>query len=425
MAPKVKNKFRISEENSRLGKNIFSLGLLQVANYVLPLLTVPYLVRVLGPEYFGLLAFATATIAYFVLITDYGFNLTATRQISIHREDAGKVNQIFSSVMIIKLGLVVVGLLPLCLLVLSFEKFSEYWQVFFISYGIVVGQALFPLWLFQGMESMKYISILNIATKALFTICIFVFVEEQSDYLLVPLMNSLGFILSGIWALYVLRTNFDVKFEWQSLDAIKSQLKDGWHVSISSVSTSMYTTSTTFILGLLTNNLTVGYFAGAHKIVQAARGLYGPVSQAIYPLISKKIDLDRHAGLEFVRKVLWLVGGATFILSLLLFVFAESITNLLLGPQFGASVVFLKIMSFVPFIIALSNMFGIQMMLNLGYQKSFTRILVTAGVIGIILSLSLTMRYEALGTSVAILAIELMVTVWMYAFLKFRVKVFR
>ncbi|WP_217524744.1 flippase [Vibrio metschnikovii] len=424
MLKKIKQKLTDTEEKKRLVSNILSLGVLQGANYILPLLTVPYLVRVLGPEYFGLLAFATATIMYFMLVTDYGFNLSATRQISIHREDKDKVNEIFSSVMMLKTALMVVSFGLMSLLVFSFEKFSQHWEVYFISFGMVIGQVLFPVWLFQGMERMKYITYLNIGAKSFFTVCIFIFVQEEADYLLVPLLNAMGFIVAGVCSLYLVKKEFNMRFAWQTSATLKFQLVEGWHVFFSSMAISLYTISTTFILGLFTNNTVVGYFAAADKIVQAAKGLYQPVSQSIYPLIGKKIHEDKQAGLTFIHKTTRVVGTGMFVISVLLFLLAEPIINLLLGQQYQQSVLLLQIMAFLPFIIALSNIFGIQTMLNLGYKQAFSRILVAAAILGVGLSLVLVPMYEGLGIAVTLLAVEVFVTVIMYFYLKVRLRIY-
>ena len=417
MIKKLKHKLTGTEEKKRLAGNIFSLSVLQGTNYILPLLTVPYLVRVLGPEYFGLLAFATATIAYFMLITDYGFNLSATHQISIHREDKEKVNEIFSAVMSIKTALMIVSFGLLSLLVFSFEKFSQHWQVYFITFGVVIGQVLYPVWLFQGMERMKYITYLNIGAKVFFTICVFIFVQKQEDYLLVPLFTAMGFIVTGAWSQYLVRKQFGVQFQWQTIKTIKFQLAEGWHVFFSRMASSLYTISTTFILGIFTNNTVVGYFAAADKIVQAVKGLYAPISRAIYPLIGKKIHEDKQAGLTFIHKTTWFVGSGMFFLSMMLLIWAEPIVHILLGQSYQQSVLLLKVMSFLPFIVALSNMYGIQTMLNLGYKKAFSWILVTAAVLGVGFSLALVPIYGAIGSSLVLLIVELLVTATMFLFL--------
>jgi len=109
--------------------------------------------------------------------------------------------------------LMFVSFLLLAILVFSFDKFSKDWLVYFLTFGTVVGQVLFPVWFFQGMERMKYITYLNILSKVIFTIAIFVFVQEQSDFYLVPLLTSIGFLVAGIWSLYLVKKEFTISFQ--------------------------------------------------------------------------------------------------------------------------------------------------------------------------------------------------------------------
>lgn len=422
MINKIKFIITGSEEKRVLLGNVFSLGILQVANYILPLFTVPYLVRVLGPEYFGLLAFSTATINYLMLLTDYGFNLSATRQISIHREDIIKINEIFSSVIIIKILLMIISFCVLILLVFTVDKFEENWKVYLITFGTIIGQVIFPVWLFQGMEKMKFIAYLNIFAKAFFTLCIFKFVNSSKDYLLVPFFTSLGFLVVGVWSLFVAKKKFAIKFTFPNIQNITFHLREGWYVFFSSMAISLYTISTTFLLGIFTNNTSVGYFSAVERIVQGVKGLNIPISQSIYPLISKKIIADKTGGLLFIRKLTFLIGSVMFVLSSILFLFAEPIIDFALGNQYQSSVIPLKIMAFLPFIVSMSNIFGIQTMLNLGYNREFSFFVLITAVVGVILILILAPLFNIIGVSIATLLVEILITVMLGFFLYTKIK---
>lgn len=409
----IRSKISNSEEKRRVLGNIFSLSFLQGANYILPLLTVPYLVRVLGPEYFGLLAFATATATYFVLLTDYGFNLSATRQIAININNQEKVAEIFSSVMIIKLILLLVSFFLMLFLVVFVNKFSQNWDVFLLTFGMVIGQALFPVWYFQGIEKMKYITYLHVGAKSFFTIFIFIIVKDREDYIYVPILNSLGFIVAGVASLYIVWSNFGIIIKIQSWGNIKYQIVEGWHVFISSIAVSMYTTSMTFILGLFSTNTIVGYFAAADKVIQAVKGLYVPVSQAIYPLIGKKINEDKKLGILLIKKIIKYVSTGMMLVSVFLFLLAGTVVDILLGEQYVGSTILLKIMAFLPFIVSLNNLYGIQTMLNLGLKKQFSYILLISALVGLLVSFALIPIYFAVGAAIALVSVEIMVTLLM------------
>jgi len=403
----------ISDDKRRLLGNFFSLSVLQGANYLLPLITLPYLVRVLGPEKFGLVAFAQAFIQYFVILTDYGFNLSATREISIHRENKQKVSEIFCSVLIIKFVLMVLGLILLCAIVFSFSKFKSDWQIYFLTFGMVIGQVLFPVWLFQGMERMKFIALLNIASKLLFTISIFVVVREASDYVYVPLLNSLGFITAGTMGLWVAVRYFKVKAKGPPFIEIKREFKNGWHIFISTVAVSFYRILPSFFIGVFHSYEMVAYYAVGEKLIRAILGLLQPVSQTLFPFMSRKFDKSLHSGMKSAKNVLKYLSIFTFFLFLFIFVFAPNIICLFAGETYTRSTTVLLILSPLPFVVGIANIFGVQIMLNVGLEKAFSRILTFGGGLALVLAVVLIPPYPLIGAGLCVLIAEVTVMLGM------------
>lgn len=395
-----------TEDKKRLMSNFFSLSVLQGANYILPLITLPYLVRVLGVEYFGLLAFAGATVTYFSILTDYGFNLTATREISIHRDNKAKVIEIFSSVMTIKVILMFVSFLLLTILVFSFEKFSKDALVYFLTFGTVVGQVLFPVWFFQGMERMKYITYLNILSKVIFTIAIFVFVQEQSDFYLVPLLTSIGFLVAGIWSLYLVKKEFGVRFELQTIDTIKYHLVEGWDIFISSVFGSMYRSSNIIILGFLTNNTIVGYYSIAEKVVKTLQTLQDVVGNTLFPYLSKKFSITNKSFFDLNKRFFNFIFLIYLSLSLITMFSSEYIIYILMGEFNEIAILNLQIMSFVILVGGFNYYYGILGLVSMNYKKDFSRYIIITGLFNLLFCTVLVYLYPNYGAAISMIISE-------------------
>lgn len=391
-------------------KNIVSLFVLQGANYLVTLITLPYLVRVLGPENFGRVAFAQAFIQYFVVMTDYGFNLSATRSVALVRDEPEKLSQLFSAVIIVKAGLMTLGFVLMLLIVWLVPGFAEDWSLYVLVYLMVLGSVLFPVWLFQGLERMRHITVFTILAHMLTVSAIFAFVHHQADYRLAAALQASGMVIAGLLALAVIPRTFSVRLTWPGLAQLKTVLADGWHVFLSTAAISLYTSSNVFLLGLLSNPTAVGYFSAAEKIIKAAQGLVGPVSQAVYPHVAALSASSREAALVFIGKLLRYQGVATLLLSLGLFALAEPVVDLVLGSGFQASVHLVQWMAALPFIIGLSNVFGIQTMLNFEMKQTFSRIVIASGLINIMLILPLAHWLGAQGAAISVLLTEIIVT---------------
>lgn len=380
MINRIKN-IANTEDKKRLMSNFFSLSVLQGANYILPLITLPYLVRVLGVEYFGLLAFATATVMYFQILTDYGFNLTATREISIHRDNKEKVIEIFSSVMTIKVILMFVSFLLLTVLVYSFEKFSQDALVYFLTFGTVVGQVLFPVWFFQGMERMKYITYLNILSKVIFTIAIFVFVQEQSDYYLVPLLTSIGFLVAGIWSLYLVKKEFEISFLWQDTKNLQVYTTKAHSVFGASILSTIISSFGVLVLGLFSTNYNVGIYAAIEKITKAVLSISSMSTQALYPFVSKKIEYSKNEGTNFLKKIFKYEFGFFLIIVIILSLYGDKVLTIIYGVAFRGYSDLLTMLSLWVLICVLNKYLGNLYLFSLGYFNIYLKLLFVASLL--------------------------------------------
>lgn len=409
---------RLTENRKTLIKNYLSLSTLQLSNFLIPLITVPYLVRVLGVENFGLVNFAAAFTAYFITFTDYGFNLSAPRNISINRNDNVKLSEIVSAVLSIKIILLFLSMLILALIVETFDLFSIQREVFYLSFGLVIGSVLFPQWYFQGIENMKYITGVSVLLRSVSLIFIFLLVRTEGDYLILISINSVTQIVIGVVCIMLMVLKFKMKLKLQSLHQLLFYFKDAWHIFISSMAINLYTSTNLFLLGVLGNNTAVGYFAAADKLKIAVQSFIATVSNTIYPHLSALLKGSLENGIHFIRKIIKYFGTFTLILSILLFIFSHDLILFVMGEGYSNSVPVMKILSFLPFIIFFSNVAGIQLMLNLDYKKEFSRIIIAAAIINLCLSFLLIPEYNEIGSAIAVLITEIFVTILMLIFIK-------
>ncbi|MDD5196789.1 MAG: flippase [Candidatus Omnitrophota bacterium] len=386
-------------------ENFTSLSTLQGISYLIPLVILPYLIRVIGPEKFGLIAFAQALIQYFMIFTDYGFSLTATRKISLCK-DQKQASTIFSTVMTVKFILAFLSYLILLFLINAIPKFRHDWLLYVFSFGAVIGNTLFPVWLFQGAEKMKFITIINIIGGIIYTVSLFIFVKEPADYLLVPLLNSLFFIITGLLGLYIAFKEFDLEFVFQSYSNIREELKTGWEIFISIVAINTYTATRIFAVGLLTNNTLTGYYSIAEKITGVIQAFpLASLSQAIYPRISKIFAKSKRRALRLMHKVQHSTT-LTYLLAIpVLFFLSPVIVKIACGKNYPEVVISLKLLLLSMFFIS-ANAFKVQFLLVCGRPDIYSRIHVLAALLGLPLIFIFIHYFSYLGAAAATITIE-------------------
>ena len=396
------------KDNRRLIENFFSLSVLNFINYLFPLILIPYLTRILGVEKFGLYAFSFAIIQYCTLLVGYGFNFSATKFVAINRDDNEKISKIFISATIVRIILALICILLIILALNLFDKLREEAFLYIYGIGIFVGQSLTPLWLFQGMEKMKYVTIINFVSKLTSTVLIFVFLKNQSDYIYVNLYFSAGFLIAGILSLILAIQLFKIKFKVPKATFVFQQFREGWHLFLSTVFMSFYRETNIIILGSFTNYTIVGYYAAAEKIVKAVQSIISPVTNALYPYFGRNLNSEdkRNKALKnfFSFNRYYTIALLIIVVGILLS--SKFIVIGYIGSSYMNSILNIQIMSPLILIGGLNYFLGIVGLVNLGYEKQFTFSVIIAGLSSVISSIILVNLFSDIGASISIVFAE-------------------
>jgi len=397
----------IEHPGSKKGlNNVLSLSGLQIITYILPIVILPYLFRVIGPEKFGLICFAQAFVQYFMILTDYGFSVSATKEISLCIENKKKVCNVISAVMSIKTILAFFSLLILCVVIYFVPRFKDDWMVYALSFGAVIGNSLFPSWFFQGSESMKYTAKLNIIGEFAYAFGIFLLIHKPTDFLLVPVITSSSALLTGLLGQYILFTRFKVTFQFPQQKELHRQLWAGWNVFISVVAINAYTSTRIFAVGLLTNNSLTGFYSIAEKIANAVQTfpLYS-FTQAIFPRLSKIYYKNKLKAFEIMNQVQLITIMISLIFLPLSFILAPFIIKLVCGGTYPAAILSLRFLLISVFFIS-SNAFRVQFLLVCGKTDIYSRIHITMAAIGLPLIIIFIYSFSYVGAAMATAIIE-------------------
>jgi polysaccharide transporter, PST family len=404
----VKKLTNFIKSNPQLGESFFSLSFLNGINFILPLISLPYLVRVIGPGNFGIYSFIIVISQYCILISTFGFGLSGTKFISEHRDDLNVVTRNFNSIIFIRLILAIFSIVVLLILVELIPSMKHERMSYLFSLGIILGDVFIPVWFFQGMEKMRYLTILNLASKGLFTILIFFIIRTSDDYPLLLLLNSLGYISAALISMVIIRYRFNVRFLLPYWSDIIYQLNNSLHLFLSTVSMSLYRNANIFILGLLTSDYVVGIYASAEKLIKAIQSLVSPVSEALFPYMSRKFSLQKKninlRNLYTVSKI-YFIG--LFLLTIIVFFSSKILLRLIYGDKFIDSLTSMRVLSFIILFGGMNYLLGIIGLINLGNKKAFTAFVLISGIINVIITLSTATKLGYIGASFAMLAGEL------------------
>lgn len=403
----------------KLSSNFLYLGVFQVANLIFPLLISPFLITKIGIAKFGLIASAQALMTFFNIICDYGFNLSATKDISLNFNKFNKISLIFSSVMHTKFLLLILSCILNVLVILVVPVFHQYAYLYILSFSITLGRVFFPVWFFQGIQKMQYLIYYSFFSKGLAALLIVFFIKEESNFESVNLIIGLTDFLGSLLIIAIIFKRFKLVYINPKYALIKLQLKKGFFLFLANFFANICGNSNILILNAFVDSQTLGIYAVPEKVYQIIKQLPTIIFQAVYPhacnlWVKSKFEFEK-----FIKKLYLMIGLSMAFFSVVTAFFAKMIISFFSVKYVNEMSFILYFMAFLPIIAGL-NLPSFIVVLLKEKTKISSRIIVVASTATIVVSFILTPIIGYWGAIVSILIADLIITTGHFVIAKYR-----
>ncbi len=388
-------------------KNFFYNGLLTVANYLFPLITYPYVSRVLGVSNIGICNFVDSIVNYFILFSMMGVAIVGVREIAAVREDREARNRVFSDLIALNGLTSCLAAVALAVAIYVVPSLAEYRSLLWIGVVKILANFLCMDWLFQGMEEFKYITNRTILVKCLYVAGVFLLIRKPEDYPVYYLLLTLMVVLNaGINLSYA---RHFVSF--RKKDAAPARhARPFFTMGLYMFLTSMYTTFNVMYLGFVSNTEQVGYYTSATKVFSMVIALFTAFTTVMLPRMSAVLSEGRKEEfLELVSKtfrVLFIVGVPVI---LLLLVGAGDVIRILSGKGYEGAVVPMRIVAPLILVIGMEQILVVQVMMPMKMDRAVFVNSAIGACVGVLLNLLLVRTLLARGSAVVWMVSELTV----------------
>lgn len=397
---------------SKVFKNGIWLTVLQIVNTIIPVITIPYITRILGTSEYGVFSIALNWILYFQVLVEFGFGLSGARKVALLKEeDNNKLNQVYNNIISSRILLFIVSFILLNIIALiSGFNFRIYISML-ILFLMILGTTFQLTWLFQGKQDMKFITIINVISRAISVTLIFIFVKSSSNLYLYCFLYSITLFLSSIISNIIAYKKYNLIFKFAKIKDIKYEINDAKYLFASSAMTKIFSSFGITVLGIISTTSITGIYSAIYKIPYVLTMFFSPVSQAIYPYNSLLFKDNFNKGVKNVKRICIPIFVLFLLLSLVIILFRNIIVDILFGNEYSNySIIVIPLV--LQFLFAIFNNFlGIQIFVASGNQKRYSNALVIGCVLIVVFNIILGKLYGIYGIATASTLSEMSLTI--------------
>lgn len=387
-----------------VARNIMALSWVQLATFVIPLLTLPYLSRTLTESGFGMFVFAQGFSFLLGVLIQYGFDQFSTREIAAARDDpealAEAVHRVLSAKVMLVAGTVAVAAVA----ALAFPRFDGHLDLLLLALLAAVANGLSPGWFFVGLERLRLVSVLQLLIRAASAGLTFVLVSDRGDAWVAMALYAGGSVL--VLAVTTTLVYRQVAPRVPDLRVGVAALRAAWPLFLTVAAFALYTSLNVVLLGLFAPSEQVAHFGAAERIVRAAMMVFGPLTAAIFPRLVYLLSQGERARVAHLVKLLHLgAAGIAITIVVAIEVAAPTIIRVIYGDGYDEAVSVLRLL-IVLLPIGVANSVGLMWLMLLQHDRLVSRIVLRVGLLNVVLGVVLAPTMGPEGMAISVLVAE-------------------